>query len=89
LATIFAYEVYNAATILWKGNVFGFVTHKANRLKITGIGKGTGEGILRSIIIIVILYITTAISMVQPNLLKIMDQVNPKQNSVQDQLMVE
>ncbi|MEJ7640773.1 MAG: hypothetical protein WKF36_01110 [Candidatus Nitrosocosmicus sp.] len=71
------------------GIIFGFVTLKANRLKITGFRKGIGEEIFWSIIIFVTLYIPTTISMVQPNLLKIIDQVNPRQNSVQNQLMFE
>jgi TM2 domain-containing membrane protein YozV len=70
------------------GTIFGFVTSKANRLRITGIRKGIGEGIVWSIIIFMIFYIPTTISMVQPNLLKIIDQVNPKRNSEQNQLMV-
>ena len=70
------------------GIIFGFVTSKANGLKITGIRKGIGEGVIWSIIIFAILYIPTTISMVQPNLLKIIDQVNPKQNSEQNQPMV-
>ncbi len=70
------------------GTIFGFVTSKANRLRITGIRKGIGEGIVWSIIIFAVFYIPTTISMVQPNLLKIIDQVNPKQNSEQNQLMV-
>lgn len=70
------------------GTIFGFVTSKANRLRITGIRKGIGEGIVWTIIIFVIFYIPTTISMVQPNLLKIIDQVNPKQNSEQNLLMV-
>jgi hypothetical protein len=67
------------------GTIFEFVTRKANKLRITGIRKGIGEGIVWSIIIFAILYIPTTISIVQPNLLKIIDQVNPKQNSEQNQ----
>jgi hypothetical protein len=70
------------------GTIFGFVTSKANRWRITGIRKGIGEGIVWSIIIFVIFYTPTTISMAQPNLLKIIDQVNPKRNSEQNQLMV-
>ena len=70
------------------GTIFRFVTSKANRLRITGMRKGIGEGIVWSIIIFVMFCIPTTISMVQPNLLKIIDQDNPKQNSEQNQLMV-
>jgi hypothetical protein len=48
------------------GIIFGFVTRKANRLKITGIRKGIGEWIVWSIIVFVILYISTTISMFSP-----------------------
>jgi hypothetical protein len=67
------------------GTIFGFVTHKAKRLRITAFGKGIGEGIVWSIVIFAILYIPTTVIMVQPNLLKIIDQINSKQNSEQNQ----
>lgn len=70
------------------GTIFGFVAHKANRLRITRIGKGIGKGIVWSMIVFVILYIPTTISMVQPNLLKFTCQVNSKQDIEQNQLMV-
>ena len=47
------------------------------------------EGIVYSIIIFIVLYIPTTVSMVYPNLVDIMSQSNPAPSSSKDQKTVE
>jgi hypothetical protein len=47
------------------------------------------EGIVYSIVIFMVLYIPTTVSMVHPNLVEIMSQSNPDQDISKDQKTVE
>jgi hypothetical protein len=71
------------------GMIFGFMIRKVNKFKIANFKRGIGEGISWAIIIFIVLYIPTTISMIQPNLVKIIHQINPNQNGLQNQPMVE
>lgn len=75
-------------TSIVAGMIFGFVINRINKFQIISFRKGISEGIIWAIIIFVILYIPTTISLVQPNLLEIIHKTNPNQNSLQNQQMV-
>jgi hypothetical protein len=75
-------------TSIIAGMIFGFVTNRINKFQISTFRKGISEGIAWAIILFVILYIPTTISLVQPNLLEIIHKTNPNQNSLQNQQMV-
>jgi hypothetical protein len=70
------------------GAIFSIIVARIKKFKINNYKKGIVEGIVYSIVIFVVLYIPTTISMVQPNLLDIMNTSNPTQNSSVDQKIV-
>jgi hypothetical protein len=76
-------------TSIVAGMIFGFLINSINKFQINTFRKGISEGIMWAIIIFVILFIPTTLSLVQPNLLEIIHKTNPTQNNLQDKQMVE
>jgi hypothetical protein len=66
------------------GVIFVVVISTIKKFRINSFKKGIIEGVIYSILIFIVLYIPTTISMVQPNLFDIMNQSNPTQSSFED-----
>lgn len=71
------------------GVVFVIIVTIIKRFKISNYKKGFAEGVIYSIIIFIVLFIPTTMSMVQPNLLDIMKQSNPTQGILGDHHIIE
>lgn len=71
------------------GVAFVYIISFVKRFKISNYKKGFAEGIIYSIIIFIVLFIPTTISMVQPHLIDIMNQSNPTQSSSEDRHIIE
>ena len=71
------------------GAIFAIIVSTIKTFRIINYKRGIIEGIVYSIIIFIVLYIPTTISMVHPNLVDIMSQSNPAQSSSKDQKTVE
>lgn len=71
------------------GAIFAIIVSVIKKFDINSMKKGTIEGIVYSIIIFVVLYVPTTISMVQPNLFDILNQYNPIQSKMQDKQTIE
>jgi len=71
------------------GAIFTIIVSTIKKLRIINFKRGIMEGIVYSIIIFIVLYIPTIVSMVHPNLVDIMNQSNPAQSSSKDQKTVE
>ena len=71
------------------GAIFTIIVSTIKKLRIINFKRGIMEGIVYSIIIFIVLYIPTTVSMVHPNLVDIMNQSNPAQSSSKDQKTVE
>ena len=71
------------------GAIFTITVSTIKKFRIINFKKGIMEGIVYSIIIFIVLYIPTTVSMVYPNLVDIMSQSNPAQSSSEDQKTVE
>ncbi len=71
------------------GAIFAIIVSTIKKFGIIDFKKGIMEGIVYSIIIFIVLYIPTTVSMVHPNLVDIMSQSNPAQSSSSDQKTVE
>ena len=66
------------------GVIFAVVISTIKKFRINSFKKGIIEGVIYSILIFIVLYIPTTISMVQPNLFDIMNQSNPTQSIFED-----
>jgi hypothetical protein len=71
------------------GAIFTIIVSTLKKFRIINYKRGIIEGIIYSIIIFIVLYIPTTVSMVYPNLVDIMSQSNPAQSSTKDQKTVE
>lgn len=71
------------------GAIFTIIVSMIKKFRIINFKRGITEGIVYSIIIFIVLYIPTTVSMVHPNLVDIMNQSNPAQSSSKDQKTVE
>ena len=71
------------------GAIFTITVSTIEKFRIINFKKGIMEGIVYSIIIFIVLYIPTTVSMVYPNLVDIMSQSNPAPSSSKDQKTVE
>ena len=71
------------------GAIFTITVTTIEKFRIINFKKGIMEGIVYSIIIFIVLYIPTTVSMVYPNLVDIMSQSNPAPSSSKDQKTVE
>ncbi len=71
------------------GAIFTIIISTIKKFRIINHKRGIIEGIVYSIIIFIVLYIPTTVSMVHPNLVDIMNQSNPAQSSSKDQKTVE
>jgi len=71
------------------GAIFTIIVSTIKKLRIINFKRGIMEGIVYSIIIFIVLYIPTTVSMVHPNLVDIMNQSNPAQSSSKDQKTLE
>ena len=71
------------------GAIFTIIVTTIKKFRIDNFKKGIMEGIVYSIIIFIVLYIPTTTSMVYPNLVDIMNQSSPAQNSSKNQKIVE
>jgi hypothetical protein len=71
------------------GAIFTIIVSTLKKFRIINYKRGIIEGIIYSIIIFIVLYIPTTVSMVYPNLVDIMSQSNPDQSSTKDQKTVE
>jgi hypothetical protein len=71
------------------GAVFAIAVSTIKKFRIVNFKKGIMEGIIYSIVIFMVLYIPTTVSMVHPNLVEIMSQSNPTQDISKDQKTVE
>ena len=71
------------------GAIFTITVSMIKKFRIINFKKGIMEGIVYSIIIFIVLYIPTTVSMVHPNLVEIMSQSKPAQSSSKDQKAVE
>ena len=71
------------------GAIFAILVSSIKKFRIISYKRGIIEGIVYSIIIFMVLYIPTTVSMVHPNLVDIMSQSNPDQSSSKDQKTVE
>jgi len=71
------------------GAIFTIIVSTIKKFRIINFKRGIMEGIVYSIIIFIVLYIPTTVSMVHPNLVDIMNQSNPAQSSSKDQKTVE
>lgn len=71
------------------GAIFAIIVSKIKKFRIINYRRGIIEGIAYSIIIFVVLYIPTTVTMVHPNLVGIMSQSDPAQSSSKDQKTVE
>jgi hypothetical protein len=67
------------------GIIFVLITSMIHRFKITSFRDGIAKGMAYSIIVFLVLYLPTTVVMVQPNLVDIINQSKPGQNSFQDQ----
>ena len=63
------------------GAIFTITVSTMEKFRIINFKRGIMEGIVYSIIIFIVLYIPTTVSMVHPNLVDIMSQSNPAQSS--------
>ncbi len=71
------------------GAIFTIIVSTVKKFRIINFKRGIMEGIVYSIIIFIVLYIPTTMSMVYPNLIDIMNQSSPAQSSSKDQKTVE
>jgi hypothetical protein len=71
------------------GAIFTIIISMMKKFRIISYKRGIIEGIVYSVIIFIVLYIPTTVSMVYPNLVDIMSQSNPAQSSSKDQKTVE
>jgi len=71
------------------GAIFTIIVSTVKKFRIINFKRGIMEGIVYSIIIFIVLYIPTTMSMVYPNLVDIMNQSSPAQSSLKDQKTVE
>lgn len=71
------------------GAIFAILVSKIKKFRIINYKRGIIEGIVFSIVIFLVLYIPTTVTMVHPNLVDIMSQSNPDQTSSKDQKTVE
>lgn len=71
------------------GAIFTIIVSTIEKFRINNFKRGIIEGIVYSIIIFILLYIPTTMSMVYPNLVDIMNQSSPAQSSLKDQKTVE
>jgi hypothetical protein len=71
------------------GAIFTIIISMIKKFRIINYKRGIIEGIVYSIIIFIVLYIPTTVSMVYPNLVDIMSQSNPAQSDSKDQKTVE
>ncbi len=71
------------------GAIFTIIVSTIKKFRIINFKRGITEGIVYSIIIFIVLYIPTTMSMVYPNLIDIMNQSSPAQSSSKDQKTVE
>lgn len=71
------------------GAIFTIIVSTIKKIKFINFKRGIMEGIVYSIIIFIVLYIPTTMSMVYPNLVDIMNLSSPAQSSSKDQRTVE
>ena len=71
------------------GAIFAIMVSTIKKFRVINFKKGIMEGIVYSIVIFIVLYIPTTMSMVHPNLVEIMSQSNPAQSSSKDQKTVD
>ncbi len=71
------------------GAIFTIIVCTIKKFRIIDLKRGIIEGIVYSIIVFIVLYIPTTMSMVHPNLVDIMNQSSPTQSSFKDQKTVE
>ncbi len=71
------------------GAIFIIMVTTIKKFRINNFKRGIMEGIFYSIIIFIVLYVPTTMSMVYPNLVDIMNQSSPAQSSSKDQKTVE
>ena len=71
------------------GAIFAILVSKIKKFRIINYKRGIIEGIVFSIVIFLVLYIPTTVTMVHPNLVDIMSQSDPVQSSSKDQKTVE
>ena len=71
------------------GAIFTIIVSTIKKFGIIDFKKGIMEGIVYAVIIFIVLYIPTTMSMVYPNLVDIMNQSSPAQSNSKDQITVE
>jgi hypothetical protein len=81
--------VMHLLTGAFAGAIFAITVSTIEKFRIINFKRGIMEGIVYSIIIFIVLYIPTTVSMVYPNLVDIRSQSNPAPSSSKDQKTVE
>jgi gas vesicle protein len=71
------------------GVIFGAVTAKVDRLRITGFGKGIIEGLIAGMIAFVVLFIPVSMLVMPPVLTQMMIQANPSLTQQQTMSMLQ
>ena len=71
------------------GAIFAILVSKIKKFRIVNYKRGIVEGVVYSIIIFLVLYIPTTVTMVYANLVDIMSQSDPAQTGSKDQKTVE
>ena len=71
------------------GVIFAIIVSTVKKLAIINFKRGITEGVIYSIIIFIVLFMSTTLGMVLPNLFDIMNQSNPTQSSSEDRQTVE
>ena len=71
------------------GVIFAITVSTVKKLAIVNLKRGIIEGVIYSIIIVIVLFIPTTLGMVLPNLFDLMNQSNPTQSNVEDRQTVE
>jgi TM2 domain-containing membrane protein YozV len=87
-AMIFGFGMHMLTSILI-GVIFGAVTAKVDRLRITGFGKGIIEGLIAGMIAFVVLFIPVSMLVMPPVLTQIVMQANPALTQQQTMSMLQ
>jgi hypothetical protein len=71
------------------GVIFAIIVTTVKKLAVINYKRGITEGVIYSIIIFIVLFMSTTLGMVLPNLFDILNQSNPTQSSSEDRQTVE
>lgn len=59
------------------GAIFGFVISSINKLRITGMPKGIGEGVITGAIALIVLFLPVSMVIMPPFLMQLVQSMNP------------